>query len=73
MTPLTYHQRTFDLLGITPRLSEQAAFWLDRIEVERGIQLHTSLRELLAIDRVDLHINLWSRFNGGLQPLSKLF
>ncbi len=47
--PLQYHQKTFDLLGITPRISSQASFWLDRIEHEQGITLPGALRELYAV------------------------
>jgi len=49
MMALTYHQRTFDLIGVTPRISSQALFWLDRVEQEQGITLPAALRELYAI------------------------
>jgi len=46
---LTYHQRTFDLIGVTPRISSQALFWLDRVEHEQGIQLPGAVRELYSV------------------------
>jgi hypothetical protein len=46
---LTYHQKAFDLIGVTPRLSSQAGFWLDQVEREHGVTLAPSLRELYSI------------------------
>ena len=65
---LTYLLKTFDLIGVTPRVSSQALFWLDRIEIETGIRLPGAVRELMSVVHIqtffDGHIDSRVSFIG---------
>ena len=46
---LTYHQKTCDLLGLTPRISTIALRWLNQLEEKHGVTFPAAVREFYSI------------------------